>query len=537
MRLLPAILICTLFFAFFCSKGQTDSTTIISDTLKKSPLNVVIHDSILSPTSDSLILNAKNIRYEDSTSTTLSTSDSLIATVTSPSIDSTLIDSIMNLKQPSIKTTPPLLLDTLKSDSIQSQKENNTVQAINDTIVLKNNSKPTFIDSSKTVLDTNTTSNTDTIQPNLSSLKPASTDSVQLIIDSTKIDVSLVTSPKDTIPADSLISLSIDTSPSNTLTVSSIDTTNQIDPLSLIPADSLISDTIKTNKPSTPDSSPLTKDTLLNLNDSATVELKTDTVKPLSIPDEQITGDPIIDSIMNASVAEMEAHKKSSKIINTKTPKKFSLEDLPEEISFVVYAYDSVTKEPIKANITMITMDRDKRKHGSGICNSQGYFSFFLTPRSHFELTVSYPDYVPIVVEMDLKQAPIFNPILKKNYPLKRFEVGDVIRLENINFKQGDFHLQREAFPVLDKLSKMMTENPKMVIKLKGHTDNTGSPNANIKLSNDRITEVRYYLLRKGIKLNRLKGEGCGGGQPLVPNNSPENMQINRRVEFEVLKI
>ena len=82
-----------------------------------------------------------------------------------------------------------------------------------------------------------------------------------------------------------------------------------------------------------------------------------------------------------------------------------------------------------------------------------------------------------------------------------------------------------------------MKENPQMAIKLKGHTDNTGSPNANLRLSQQRINEVRYYMLRKGIKLHRLKGEGYGDTKPIVPNNSPENMQKNRRVEFEVLKI
>lgn len=247
-----------------------------------------------------------------------------------------------------------------------------------------------------------------------------------------------------------------------------------------------------------------------------------DSVRVKTTPYEKLTGDALVDSIMNASMIEIQNNPKpKTKKPSATSLESYSVDDLPTEISFVVHAFDSTTKTPIRATVLMTTLDNSgKRNNGTGLCNGAGYFSFFLTPHSHFEITVSFPDYIPIIEEVDFTKTPVFTPIIKKEYALKKFQVGDVIHLKNVNFKQGDFHLQREAFPVLDKLAKLMTENPKMVIKLKGHTDNSGSPSANIKLSESRITEVRYYLLRKGIKLNRLKGEGYGGGHPLVPNLS-----------------
>lgn len=247
----------------------------------------------------------------------------------------------------------------------------------------------------------------------------------------------------------------------------------------------------------------------------------------------------LVDSVMNAAQQELAVMQKTKPTI-TQTSKDDvkSLEDIPSQIAFVVHCYDSVTKTPLEATVLMSTMDKSgKRSNGTGACNSKGYFNFSLTSHAHFEITVSFPDYVPYVEEIDFSEHPSFSPVIKKEYPLKRFQVGDVIHLENVSFKQGDFHLQRDAFPVLDNLAKMMEQNDHMVIKLKGHTDNSGSGEANLKLSQARVNEVRYYLLRRGIKLSRIKGEGYGGNHPLVPNTCPENMEKNRRVEFEVLKI
>lgn len=207
------------------------------------------------------------------------------------------------------------------------------------------------------------------------------------------------------------------------------------------------------------------------------------------------------------------------------------------EINLVVQVIDSLSQAPLKASIIMSTLNLKGKANGTGVCNSNGYFNFKLTPNSHFEITVMCPQYIPKTIEVDFEKTPPNSSIFKLTFQLNLFQVGDVIQLPNINFKQSDFHLQREAFPVLDNLVTLMKENPSMDIKLKGHTDNTGSSNANLKLSQQRINEVRYYLLRKGIKLSRLKGEGYGDTKPLVPNNSPENLQKNRRVEFEVLKI
>ena len=75
-----------------------------------------------------------------------------------------------------------------------------------------------------------------------------------------------------------------------------------------------------------------------------------------------------------------------------------------------------------------------------------------------------------------------------------------------------------------------------MVIKLGGHTDNTASLDASVRLSLKRVNEVRYYLIQKGIKLNRIKVQGYGSSRPLVGGTDPESQKKNRRVDCEILR-
>jgi outer membrane protein OmpA-like peptidoglycan-associated protein len=75
-----------------------------------------------------------------------------------------------------------------------------------------------------------------------------------------------------------------------------------------------------------------------------------------------------------------------------------------------------------------------------------------------------------------------------------------------------------------------------MEIEIRGHTDNVGGHDANVKLSNDRATSVRTYLINKGINETRVRSVGFGETKPLKKNDTETNRQINRRVEFIILK-
>jgi outer membrane protein OmpA-like peptidoglycan-associated protein len=79
----------------------------------------------------------------------------------------------------------------------------------------------------------------------------------------------------------------------------------------------------------------------------------------------------------------------------------------------------------------------------------------------------------------------------------------------------------------------MLKGQPSMRVKIVGHTDSDGNDAANLDLSRRRATSVKDELSKTfGIDSSRMETEGAGEGQPVAPNDTPENKAKNRRVEF-----
>jgi outer membrane protein OmpA-like peptidoglycan-associated protein len=82
----------------------------------------------------------------------------------------------------------------------------------------------------------------------------------------------------------------------------------------------------------------------------------------------------------------------------------------------------------------------------------------------------------------------------------------------------------------------MMNANPNMTIELSAHTDAIGSYSANLKLSDDRANSARQYLMSKGVQADRIIAKGYGETTPVASNQTDGGRQLNRRVEFRILK-
>ncbi|MGH7285885.1 MAG: OmpA family protein [Polyangiaceae bacterium] len=91
---------------------------------------------------------------------------------------------------------------------------------------------------------------------------------------------------------------------------------------------------------------------------------------------------------------------------------------------------------------------------------------------------------------------------------------------------------------ILTELQKFLTENKSVTkLRIEGHTDSSGTPVKNVKLSQDRADTVVKYLVGKGIDQSRLVGVGYGMTRPVAPNDTPANKALNRRTEFHVQEI
>ena len=120
-------------------------------------------------------------------------------------------------------------------------------------------------------------------------------------------------------------------------------------------------------------------------------------------------------------------------------------------------------------------------------------------------------------------------------------EVGTVEVLDNVYYEFNKAYLLDESKPALDKLLRILNQNPTMVIEIGGHTDNLGTDEYNQRLSEARAQSVVDYLVENGIDKSRLVAKGYGEALPVAPNqntdgsDNPEGREKNRRTEFKVL--
>ena len=110
-----------------------------------------------------------------------------------------------------------------------------------------------------------------------------------------------------------------------------------------------------------------------------------------------------------------------------------------------------------------------------------------------------------------------------------------MIRLSLTLFAFDKFNLSNAAVVELDKAVKWLLDNPDIKIMIEGHTDNKGTPEYNIRLSEERAKSVYDYFVSHGVKPSRLSYRGFGLTRPIATNATDEGRQQNRRVELIVV--
>ncbi|MGB5024676.1 MAG: OmpA family protein [Saprospiraceae bacterium] len=110
-----------------------------------------------------------------------------------------------------------------------------------------------------------------------------------------------------------------------------------------------------------------------------------------------------------------------------------------------------------------------------------------------------------------------------------------IIRLDNIYFETGSATLDSISEMALNVLKETFDQYPKLKVEVSGHTDNTGAADLNLKLSNERATAIKNYLVSKGVSNERISALGNGSNKPVDTNDTDEGRAKNRRIEFKIL--
>ena len=114
-----------------------------------------------------------------------------------------------------------------------------------------------------------------------------------------------------------------------------------------------------------------------------------------------------------------------------------------------------------------------------------------------------------------------------------------IIDLEfgGVNFEPKSFELTKESKLILDEAVIAINASPEIqMIEVQAHTDYKGSGEANLKLSEQRASSVRDYLVSQGVSAKRLVAKGYGENQPIADNKTEEGRAKNRRVELKIIK-
>ncbi len=105
----------------------------------------------------------------------------------------------------------------------------------------------------------------------------------------------------------------------------------------------------------------------------------------------------------------------------------------------------------------------------------------------------------------------------------------------NLEFEFRKAVIRPSSFPALRELANLLDEKPTYRLRLAGHTDNVGSTAANLKLSEQRATAVKNYLVQQGIDAGRFDVEFYGSFKPIDTNATAAGRDRNRRVEMTVV--
>jgi outer membrane protein OmpA-like peptidoglycan-associated protein len=197
---------------------------------------------------------------------------------------------------------------------------------------------------------------------------------------------------------------------------------------------------------------------------------------------------------------------------------------------------DADTGEPLCANVELIDVQDSSSFIKVESCWEIGEFLICLPLGKEYAFNVDKEGYLFYSENYQMKEIKDYvNPFILE-IKLKKIEAGSSVVLRNVFFKTDSYELLPESRVELNKLTDFLKSNPTIHIELEGHTDNVGSEEYNLNLSQARAKEVFNYLSGNGIKQERMTFKGYGYSRPISTNDTPEGRALNRRTEFKILR-
>lgn len=227
-----------------------------------------------------------------------------------------------------------------------------------------------------------------------------------------------------------------------------------------------------------------------------------------------------------------EEGRTKSKIYQTNIPKEFQIRSRGNVVKGVVT--DSKTKLALHAKVELFDLKTNEKISVFNSDSVNGQYLVIVPGRSEYALHVAEPGYLFYSLHFNYEEKDQDQP-LTIDIALQPIVKNAMTVLNNIFFDFNQYEIKPRSLPELDEVVKFLKENPSIKVEISGHTDNVGNENYNQQLSLKRAQSVVNYFSSKGIAADRLTQIGYGSKRPVKPNDSEENRQINRRIEFKIL--
>ena len=120
---------------------------------------------------------------------------------------------------------------------------------------------------------------------------------------------------------------------------------------------------------------------------------------------------------------------------------------------------------------------------------------------------------------------------------LSKLRTGQVVQMQMLQFDADSTNINDAAKPVLDEVYQFLKDNPAVVIRVEGHTNNIPPDEFCDKLSTARAKSVAVYIVQQGIADERVYYKGYGKRNPIYSNRTAEGRRKNQRVEINILKV
>lgn len=193
------------------------------------------------------------------------------------------------------------------------------------------------------------------------------------------------------------------------------------------------------------------------------------------------------------------------------------------------------TNEPLGALVMIEDIDTGELIAINKSNSESGEYLVVLPAGRNYSVSASKDGYFFYSQSFDLPKDTTYQEITK-DIGLEPIEKGTKVVLNNIFFESGRAELKPISYVELNKAAELLQQNATMVIEVGGHTDNLGSEDSNLRLSQARANAVVDYLKLAGVEEARLQAKGYGESVPLEDNSTADGRKANRRTEFVIVE-